>query len=87
MDIIASCLNDRFNEMKFASKSSFDIKNSGYLYRCENVRYLGCFIYAPTENVTKFDLTKGAPSSDAIDLDVCKNVLIHGEVNALITKL
>ena len=51
---------------------------TNHLYRCENVRYLGCFIYAPTENVTKFDLTKGAPSSDAIDLDVCKNVLIHG---------
>lgn len=51
---------------------------TNHLYRCENVRYLGCYIYAPTENVTKIDLTKGAPSSDAIDLDVCKNVLIHG---------
>ena len=51
---------------------------TNHLYRCENVRYLGCYIYAPTENITKIDLTKGAPSSDAIDLDVCKNVLIHG---------
>ena len=48
---------------------------TNHLYRCENVRYLGCYIYAPTENIT--DLTKGAPSSDGIDIDACKNVLIH----------
>ena len=51
---------------------------TNHLYRCENVRYLGCFIYAPTENVSPVDPRRGAPSSDAIDLDVCKNVLIHG---------
>ena len=51
---------------------------TNHLYRCENVRYLGCFIYAPTENVTPVDPKRGAPSSDAIDLDVCKNVLVHG---------
>ena len=51
---------------------------TNHLYRCENVRYLGCYIYAPTENVTPVDPKRGAPSSDAIDLDVCSNVLIHG---------
>ena len=51
---------------------------TNHLYRCENVRYLGCYIYAPTENITEIDPSKGAPSSDAIDIDVCKNVLIHG---------
>lgn len=51
---------------------------TNHLYRCENVRYLGCFIYAPTENVTPVDPKRGAPSSDAIDIDVCKNVLVHG---------
>lgn len=51
---------------------------TNHLYRCENVRYLGCFIFAPTENITPVDPKRGAPSSDAIDLDVCKNVLIHG---------
>ena len=49
-----------------------------HIYRCENVRYLGCYIYAPTENVTKFFPEKGAPSSDAIDIDYCSNVLING---------
>lgn len=51
---------------------------TNHLYKCENVRYLGCYIFAPTDNVTKFDPKRGAPSSDAIDLDVCKNVLISG---------
>ena len=51
---------------------------TNHLYRCENVRYLGCFIFAPTENVTPLDPRRGGPSTDAIDLDVCKNVLIHG---------
>ena len=49
-----------------------------HIYRCENVRYLGCYIYAPTQNVTKFFPEKGAPSSDAIDIDNCTNVLING---------
>lgn len=51
---------------------------TNHLYRCENVRYLGCFIFAPTENVTPVDPRRGGPSTDAIDLDVCTNVLIHG---------
>ena len=51
---------------------------TNHLYRCENVRYLGCFIYAPTEHVTPIDPRRGGPSTDAIDLDVCTNVLVHG---------
>ncbi len=51
---------------------------TNHLYRCENVRYLGCYIFAPTSNVTPVDPKRGAPSSDAIDLDVCKNVLVSG---------
>ena len=44
---------------------------TNHLYKCEYVRYLGCHIFAPTSGVK-------APSSDAIDIDVCNNVLIHG---------
>lgn len=43
---------------------------TNHLYRCENVRYLGCYIFAPTTGVK-------APSSDAIDIDVCTNVLVN----------
>lgn len=44
---------------------------TNHLYKCEYVRYIDCRIFAPTSGVK-------APSSDAIDIDVCKNVLIHG---------
>ena len=44
---------------------------TNHLYRCVYVRYLGCHIFAPTSGIK-------APSSDAIDIDVCQNVLVHG---------
>lgn len=44
---------------------------TNHLYKCEYVRYIDCRIFAPTSGMK-------APSSDAIDIDVCKNVLIHG---------
>ena len=49
------------------------LKNSPFwtthLYKCERTRLLGLTIYAPREPVK-------APSSDAVDIDVCRNVLI-----------
>ena len=53
---------------------------TNHLYRCEHVRYLDNFIYAPTKGIVPQGDTKehGAPSSDAIDLDACHDVLVHG---------
>ena len=53
---------------------------TNHLYRCDHVRYLDNFIYAPTKGVLPPGDTKehGAPSSDAIDLDVCHDVLVQG---------
>jgi len=49
--------------------------NSGFwtthLYKCNRVKILGAYIFAPREPIP-------APSSDAIDLDVCSDVLING---------
>lgn len=45
---------------------------TNHLYRCSRVRYLGCHIYAPTSGYPK------GPSTDAIDLDACSDVLIRG---------
>lgn len=42
-----------------------------HLYRCENVKLLNLSIFALHSPVK-------APSSDAIDIDVCKNVLVKG---------
>ena len=44
---------------------------TNHLYRCHHVRYLDCHIFAPTRGVK-------APSSDAIDIDVCHDVLVDG---------
>jgi len=46
---------------------------TNHLYRCGFVRYLYTTIYAPHE-----PQHAKAPSSDAIDLDVCHDVLVYG---------
>lgn len=52
-----------------------NLLNSGFwtthLYQCDRAKILDAYIFAPRVPVP-------APSSDAIDLDVCSNVLIRG---------
>ncbi len=54
-----------------------DVKliNSGFwtthLYKCNNVKLLDLYIYSPREPVK-------APSTDAIDIDACSNILVRG---------
>ena len=71
---ISNCKNVTVQDVRIINSPFW----TNHLYKCENVRYLGCYIFAPTDNVTPVDPNRGAPSSDAIDLDVCKNVLISG---------
>lgn len=51
---------------------------TNHIYKSHHVRYLDCYIYAPTENVWAPNPKRGAPSSDAIDVDACTDVLING---------
>lgn len=44
---------------------------TNHLYRSDHVRFLDCYIYAPTSGLK-------APSSDAIDIDACHDVLVDG---------
>lgn len=44
---------------------------TNHIYRSDHVRFLDCYIYAPTSGLK-------APSSDAIDIDVCHDVLVDG---------
>ena len=44
---------------------------TNHIYRSHHVKYLNCHIFAPTSGVK-------APSSDAIDIDYCHDILIHG---------
>lgn len=48
-----------------------------HIYKCDHVKYLNCYIYSPAGPVR-------APSTDAIDIDVCRDVLVKNcymEVN------
>lgn len=45
---------------------------TNHLYRCSRVRYLDCYIYAPTSGYPK------GPSTDALDLDACSDVHVRG---------
>ena len=50
---------------------------TNHLYKCEKVKYLNCHIFSPEKPIK-------APSTDAIDIDVCTDVLIKNcymEVN------
>ncbi|MDE6561984.1 MAG: exopolygalacturonase, partial [Muribaculaceae bacterium] len=67
---------------KDVTVSGIHMVNSGFwtnhLYNCERIKYIGVTILAPTDGYPK------GPSTDAIDLDVCNDVLIsqcHMNVN------
>lgn len=50
---------------------------TNHIYKCDHVKFIGCRIYAP-------NLPVPAPSSDAIDIDACSDVLVKNcymEVN------
>ncbi len=50
---------------------------TNHIYRCQRVKFIGCSIYSPASPVR-------APSTDAVDIDVCTDVLIKNcymEVN------
>lgn len=42
-----------------------------HVYKCNNVKYINCKMFSPCEPVK-------APSTDAIDIDACSNILIKG---------
>ena len=51
---------------------------TNHIYKSHHVRYIGCYIFAPTENIWPEDPERGAPSSDAIDVDACTDVMVYG---------
>lgn len=70
------------SDCKNVTVQDINLTNSGFwtnhMYRCSRVRYLGCFIYAPTKGIRLPGDKRehGGPSTDAIDIDVCHDVLI-----------
>ena len=64
---ISNCKNVTVQDVRLINSPFW----TNHVYRSDHVRFLGCYIFSPTSWVK-------APSSDAIDLDVCHDVLIHG---------
>ena len=65
---ISNCTNVTLQDVRLVNSAFW----TNHLYRSNHVRYLHCYIYAPTSGPVK------APSSDAIDVDFCHDVLING---------
>lgn len=51
---------------------------TNHIYKSHHVRFINCYIYAPTEGIFPPEPQRGAPSSDAIDVDACTDILING---------
>lgn len=70
---LSNCRNVLFAGLRLQNSQFW----TTHLYRCERVKYIGCGFYSPAAPLN-------APSTDAIDIDVCTDVLIkncHIEVN------
>ncbi len=64
---LSNCSNVQVQDIKMINSAFW----TNHLYRCHHVKYIGCHIYAPTTGVK-------APSSDAIDIDFCHDILVSG---------
>ena len=64
---LSNCSNVQVQDVRLINSAFW----TNHLYRCHHVKYIGCHIYAPTTGVK-------APSSDAVDIDYCHDILISG---------
>lgn len=71
---VSNCKNVTIQDVHLINSAVW----TNHVYRSDHVRYLDCYIYAPTENIWPENPKRGAPSSDAIDIDVCHDVLVDG---------
>jgi len=62
---ISNCKDVQLSNVKFINSPFW----TTHLYKCENVKLLNLYIYSPHAPVK-------APSTDAIDIDACKNILV-----------
>lgn len=64
---ISNCKNVTVQDVRLINSPFW----TNHIYKSDYARYLDLYIYAPTSGVK-------APSSDAIDIDVCHDVMVHG---------
>ncbi|MBQ8053189.1 MAG: exopolygalacturonase [Lachnospiraceae bacterium] len=63
---VSNCSNVRFEGVTFQNSPFW----TTHIYKCRRVKYLGCRMLSPHAPV-------GGPSTDAIDIDACSDVLIQ----------
>lgn len=64
---ISNCKNVTVQDIRLINSPFW----TNHIYKSDHARYIDCYIYASTSGIK-------APSSDAIDIDVCHDVLVHG---------
>jgi len=64
---ISNCKNVQFQDVHLVNSPFW----TNHLYRSSFVKFINCTIFAPHAPVK-------APSSDAIDIDFCHDILVHG---------
>ena len=64
---ISNCKNVTVQDVKLINSPFW----TNHVYKSSHVRYLNCYIFAPTTGVK-------APSSDAIDIDACTDLIVNG---------
>ena len=71
---LSNCTNVTVQDVRLINSPFW----TNHLYRCSHVRYLSCYIWSPTSGIGAYgDTSHGGPSTDAIDIDVCHDVLIN----------
>ena len=64
---LSNCRNVTIQDVRLINSPFW----TNHIYRCDHVRYLDLYIYSSTQGI------KG-PSTDAIDIDVCHDVVVRG---------
>lgn len=71
---ISNCKNVTVQDVRLINSPFW----TNHIYRSDHVRYLSCYIYSPTSGIGAYgDKSHGGPSTDAIDLDVCHDVMVN----------
>ena len=71
---ISNCKNVTVQDVRLINSPFW----TNHLYRCDHVRYLSCYIWSPTSGIGAYgDKSHGGPSTDALDIDVCHDVMVN----------
>ena len=71
---ISNCTNVTVQDVRLINSPFW----TNHIYNSSRVKYLGCYIYAPTSGIGAYgDKSHGGPSTDAIDIDKCHDFMVN----------